>query len=62
MMLLAVDNTNDKNDAKEEKKSRLNTNLNRVERLVMWCFFALLVVSQVKFINVRTRRALLYHC
>jgi hypothetical protein len=29
----------------EEKRSRLDINLDRVERLVMCCFFALLAVS-----------------
>jgi hypothetical protein len=58
-----VNDANDANDAdaddadnerrrrssiEERKESRLNTSLDRVERLVMCCFFALLAVSQVK--------------
>jgi hypothetical protein len=62
-----VDDANDVNDAdaddadderrrekssiEEEKRSRLDTSLDRVERLVMCCFFASLAVSQAKFIN-----------
>jgi hypothetical protein len=30
---------------KEEKRSRLDTSLDRVERLVMCCFFASLIVN-----------------
>jgi hypothetical protein len=64
-----VDDDNDVNDAdvnnadderkrekssiEEEKRSRLDTSLDRVERLVMCCFFASLTVSQAKFINQR---------
>jgi hypothetical protein len=59
-----VDNANDANDAdaddaddekrrrssiEERKESRLDTSLDRVERLVMCCFFALLAVSQAEF-------------
>jgi hypothetical protein len=58
-----VDDANDANDAdandvdderkrrssiEERKESRLNTNLDRVERLVMCYFFALLAVSQAE--------------
>jgi hypothetical protein len=62
-----VDNTNDVNDAdannadderrrkrssiEEEKRSRLDTSLDRVERLVMCCFFAPLAVSQAESIR-----------
>jgi hypothetical protein len=61
-----VDNANDANDAdaddaddekrrrssiEERKKSRLDTSLDRVERLVMCCFFASLAVSQAKSTN-----------
>jgi hypothetical protein len=61
-----ADDVNDVNDAnaddadderrrrssiKERKESRLDTSLDRVERLVMCCFFALLAVSQVKSTN-----------
>jgi hypothetical protein len=60
-----ADDANDANDAdannadderrrerssiEEEKKSRLDTSLDRVERLVMCCFFASLAISQAKF-------------
>jgi hypothetical protein len=40
-----------KSSIEEKKRSRLNTNLDRVERLVMCCFFASLTVSQIKFTN-----------
>jgi hypothetical protein len=56
-----VDDVNDVNDAdvddadderrkkkssiEKEKRSRLDTSLDRIERLVMCCFFASLVVS-----------------
>jgi hypothetical protein len=59
-----VDDVNNANDAdaddtdderrrerssiEEEKRSRLDTSLDRVERLVMCCFFASLTVSQIK--------------
>jgi hypothetical protein len=59
-----VNNVNDANDAdaddaddkrrrrrssiEEEKRSRLDTSLDRVERLVMCCFFAPLAVSQAR--------------
>jgi hypothetical protein len=61
-----VDNVNDVNDAdaddadnerrrkssiEERKESRLNISLDRVERLVMCCFFASLAVSQAKSTN-----------
>jgi hypothetical protein len=61
-----VNNTNDVNDAdandandkrkkrssiEERKKSRLDTSLDRVERLVICCFFASLAINQIKFIN-----------
>jgi hypothetical protein len=66
-----INNTNDANDAdaddanderrrrssiEEEEKSRLDTNLDRVERLVMCYFFALLAVSQAES-NLNC-----YHC
>jgi hypothetical protein len=35
----------------EEKRSRLDTSLDRVERLVMCCFFASLAVSQAESIS-----------
>jgi hypothetical protein len=38
-----------KSSIEEEKRSRLDTSLDRVEQLVMCCFFALLADSQVKF-------------
>jgi hypothetical protein len=40
-----------KSSIEERKESRLNTSLDRVERLVMCCFFALLAVNQIEFIN-----------
>jgi hypothetical protein len=40
-----------KQSIEEEKESRLDTSLDRIERLVMCCFFASLVVSQAKFTN-----------
>jgi hypothetical protein len=45
-----VDNADDerrkkKSSIEKEKRSRLDTSLDRVKRLVMCCFFALLVVS-----------------
>jgi hypothetical protein len=58
-----VDDANDVNDAdandandekrrrssiEEEKESRLDTNLDRVERLVVCCFFVPLAASQAK--------------
>jgi hypothetical protein len=58
-----VDDADDANDAdaddadderrrrssiEERKESRLDTSLDRVERLVMCCFFASLAVSQAK--------------
>jgi hypothetical protein len=47
-----IDDVNDKRKRKssieERKKSRLDTNLDRVERLVMCYFFASLVVSQAE--------------
>jgi hypothetical protein len=62
-----ADDANDANDAnaddanderrrerssiEEEKRSRLDTSLDRVERLVMCCFFASLAVNQAKFIS-----------
>jgi hypothetical protein len=61
-----INNANDANDAdinnadderrrrssiEKRKESRLNTSLDRVERLVMCCFFALLAVNQGKFIS-----------
>jgi hypothetical protein len=62
-----VNDVNDANDAdaddvdderrrrrssiEEEKRSRLDTSLDRVERLVMCCFFASLAVSQAKSTN-----------
>jgi hypothetical protein len=61
-----VDDANDANNAdaddadderrrrrssiEEEKRSRLDTSLDRVERLVMCCFFASLTVSQAESI------------
>jgi hypothetical protein len=35
----------------ERKKSHLDTSLDRVERLVMCCFFASLAVNQAEFIS-----------
>jgi hypothetical protein len=61
-----TNNVNDANDAdiddadnkrkrrssiEKRKKSRLDISLDRVERLVMCCFFALLAVNQAKSIN-----------
>jgi hypothetical protein len=61
-----VDNVNNANDAdindadderrrrssiEERKKSRLDISLDRVERLVICCFFASLIISQAEFIN-----------
>jgi hypothetical protein len=58
-----VNNANDANDAdandanderrrkssiEKRKESRLDISLNRVERLVMCCFFALLTINQTK--------------
>jgi hypothetical protein len=44
-----AENANDerrtRSSIEERKKSRLDTSLDRVERLVMCCFFALLTVS-----------------
>jgi hypothetical protein len=41
----------ERSSIEEEKRSRLDTSLDRVERLVMYCFFASLAVSQAEFIN-----------
>jgi hypothetical protein len=41
----------ERSSIEEEKRSRLDTNLDRVERLVMCCFFASLTVSQAKSTN-----------
>jgi hypothetical protein len=51
-----VDNANNerkkrRSSIEEEKKSRLDTSLDRVERLVMCCFFASLAVSQAESIK-----------
>jgi hypothetical protein len=61
-----VNDTNDVNDAdadnadderirrssiEERKESRLDISLDRVERLVICCFFASLTVSQAEFIS-----------
>jgi hypothetical protein len=61
-----ANNANDANDAdaddadnerrkrssiEERKESRLDISLDRVERLVMCCFFASLAVSQAEFIS-----------
>jgi hypothetical protein len=61
-----IDNINDANNAdvndadderrrkssiEKRKESRLDTNLNRVERLVMCFFFASLAINQAKLIN-----------
>jgi hypothetical protein len=61
-----VNNVNDVNDTdvddadnekrrrssiEERKESRFSISLDRVEQLVMCCFFASLTVSQIKFIN-----------
>jgi hypothetical protein len=47
-----ADNANDKKRRKssieEEKESRLDISLDRIERLVMCCFFASLAVNQTK--------------
>jgi hypothetical protein len=40
-----------KSSIEEEEKSRLDTSLDRVERLVKYCFFASLAISQAKFTN-----------
>jgi hypothetical protein len=40
-----------KSSIEEEKRSRLDTSLDRVERLVMCCFFVLLAVSKAKSIR-----------
>jgi hypothetical protein len=51
-----VDDANDKrrrrSSIEERKESRLDISLDRVERLVMCCFFASLVVSQAESKNV----------
>jgi hypothetical protein len=41
----------EKSSIEEKKRSRLDINLDRVERLVMCCFFASLAVSQTEFTN-----------
>jgi hypothetical protein len=41
----------ERSSIEKEKRSRLDTNLDRVERLVMCCFFASLIVSQAEFIS-----------
>jgi hypothetical protein len=50
-----VDDADDKrrrrSSIEKRKESRLDISLDRVERFVMCCFFALLAVSQAKFIN-----------
>jgi hypothetical protein len=47
----ADDKKRRKSSIEERKESHLDINLNRVERFVMCCFFALLAVSQVKSTN-----------
>jgi hypothetical protein len=50
-----ADDVNDKRRRKslieEREKSHLDIRLDRIERLMMCCFFALLAVSQVKSTN-----------
>jgi hypothetical protein len=50
-----ADDANDERRKKlsieERKESRLDTSLDRIERLVMCCFFALLALSQAKSTN-----------
>jgi hypothetical protein len=48
----ANDERRKKSSIEERKKSRLDTSLDRVERLVVCCFFASLAVSQAKSINI----------
>jgi hypothetical protein len=47
----ADDERRRKSSIEERKESRLDTSLDRVERLVMCCFFASLAVSQAESIN-----------
>jgi hypothetical protein len=47
----ADDERRRKSSIEKRKKSHLDISLDRVERLVMCCFFASLAVSQVKSIN-----------
>jgi hypothetical protein len=47
----ADDERRRKSSIEERKESRLDTSLDRVERLVMCCFFASLAVSQAKSTN-----------
>jgi hypothetical protein len=44
----ADDERRRKSSIEERKESRLNTSLDRVERLVMCCFFASLAVNQTE--------------
>jgi hypothetical protein len=44
----ADDEKRRRSSIEERKESRLDTSLDRVERLVMCCFFASLAVSQAK--------------
>jgi hypothetical protein len=50
-----AENANDerrrKSSIEEKKESRFDISLDRVERLVMRCFFTSLAVSQAEFIN-----------
>jgi hypothetical protein len=41
----------EKSSIEEEKRSRLDISLDRVERLVMCCFFASLAINQAEFIS-----------
>jgi hypothetical protein len=45
----ADDERRRKSSIEERKESRLDISLDRVERLVMCCFFASLAVSQIEF-------------
>jgi hypothetical protein len=47
----ADDERRRRSSIEERKKTRLDINLDRVERLVMCCFFALLTVNQAKSTN-----------
>jgi hypothetical protein len=47
----ADDERRRRSSIEEEKESRLDTSLDRVERLVVCCFFASLAVSQAKSIK-----------
>jgi hypothetical protein len=57
-----ANDTNDerkkKSSIEEEKRSRLDTSLDRVERLVICCFFASLTVSRAESNNSRKNETL----